>query len=59
MLEFLQANAGTLVVGLLIAGAVAAIVVNLVRRSRRHKGICHGCERGCAYDCAARPRADK
>jgi hypothetical protein len=46
MLTFLSLHLGTLVIGLLVAGFVAAIVIKLVRDKK--KGKCPGCDCGCA-----------
>ena len=46
MFSFIADNIGTIVIGLLVAGIVAAIIVKLVRDKR--KGKCAGCSCGCA-----------
>ncbi len=46
MLGFLTENLGTIIVGLVVAGVVAAIIIKLVRDKRKGKHI--GCDCGCA-----------
>lgn len=47
MLMFLAENLGTIIVGLVVAGIVAAIIAGLVRDKRKGKHIgCGGCS-GC------------
>ena len=46
MLDWIIQNIGTLVIGLIIAGVVAAIVVKIVRDKRKRK--CTGC--GCCCE---------
>ncbi|HWS29306.1 MAG TPA: FeoB-associated Cys-rich membrane protein [Clostridia bacterium] len=48
MSEWLSANWGTLVVGLVVLAIVAAVVVKMVRDKKKNKGGCAcGCD-GCA-----------
>jgi hypothetical protein len=49
MLAFLAENWGTIVVGLVVAGIVAAIIVKIIRDKRKGKSVvcdCSSCE-GC------------
>ncbi|GHU83486.1 hypothetical protein FACS1894196_3460 [Clostridia bacterium] len=62
MLTFLSENLGTIVIGLLVVGIVAPIVVKLVRDTRRGKHV--GCDCGCggcayAQSCRADHNTDK
>ena len=45
MLEALQANVGTVVVGLLVAAAVVGVVVHLYRQKKKGASSC-GCNCG-------------
>jgi hypothetical protein len=45
MISFFAQNLGTIAVGLLVAGAVAAIVAKLIRD--KHNGKCTGCDCSC------------
>ncbi len=47
MFSFIMENLGTMVVGLIVAGVVAVIIVKMVRDKR--KGKCVGCD--CAGGC--------
>ena len=46
MISFLTQNIGTIAVGLIIAGIVAAVVIKIVRDKKR--GKCVSCDCGCA-----------
>ncbi len=48
MLEFLAANIGTILIGLLVAGIIALIILSMVLDKKKGKSSC-GC--GCA-NCA-------
>ncbi len=48
MLEFLTANIGTILIGLLVAGIIALIILSMVLDKKKGKSSC-GC--GCA-NCA-------
>jgi hypothetical protein len=45
MIGFFAENLGTIVVGLAVAGIVAAIVMKMIRDKK--KGKCIGCDGGC------------
>ena len=45
MFEWIAQNIGTIIIGLIIAGIVAAIVSKIVRDKR--KGKCTSCDCGC------------
>lgn len=46
MLTFIKANIGTIIVVLIVAAAVCAIIVKLVKDKKRGKSTC-----GCGGDC--------
>jgi hypothetical protein len=59
MLSFLAANAGTLVVALVLILVVAAVIVHLVRQKKQGGGCCDcGCE-GCASAGMCHPQQKK
>ena len=53
MLEFLAANIGTILIGLLVAGIIALIILSMVLDKKKGKSSC-GC--GCA-NCAMKGSA--
>jgi 1-aminocyclopropane-1-carboxylate deaminase/D-cysteine desulfhydrase-like pyridoxal-dependent ACC family enzyme len=48
MLAYLAENIGTIVVGLIVAGILAAIIAKLVRDKKN--GKCIGCDCGCGVE---------
>ena len=51
MMAFLAANGGTIIVGLLVFGIVAAIVTKMIKDRKNVKTSCGcGCE-GCSHKC--------
>lgn len=48
MLIWLQANLGTLIVLLVLAGIVAAVIAYLIREKRSGRSACGGSCQGCA-----------
>ncbi len=46
MLELLSANLPTILVGTVVFGVIALVVVKLVRDKLNHKSSCYGCS-GC------------
>ena len=59
MLVWLQNNAGTIVIGALVAGLVAGLAWKLIRDKKQGKSSCScGCE-GCALREKCHPNTDR
>ena len=51
MFDFIAKNIGTVAIGLIVAGVIAAIIAKIVKDKR--KGKCVGCD-CCSNDCCGR-----